>query len=480
MSIFAQSEPLPRSSPEAQGISSAAILSFIDRAEADVDALHSFMLLRHGQVVAEGWWAPYGPERLHELHSLSKSFTSTAIGFAVDEGLIDLDRTVISFFPDKVPEGAGDHLKSLRVRQLLNMTTGQEESVGFYGREDWIAAFLASDFPHKPGTHWVYNSSASFMLSAILQQVTGQTVFDYLTPRLFEPLGIEGARWEENPQGINAGGWGLFARTRDIAALGQLYLQKGAWKGQQLLSRAWVDEATRKQASNGCEPESDWDQGYGYQFWMCRHGLYRGDGAFGQFCIVFPEQDAVLAITSGTGDMASVMNTAWDILLPAMESDVSLMENRVLNEALRSRLAGLTLPVQSGAATSPLMEQVGGRIFRIADNPMGITGASLVDEGESQVLVLETSSGRHRFPAGHGSWLESISTFSPRGPAKAAASYGWIDEQTWVITGYLVETAYRNSAALRFDGDAIEIAMKQNVGFGDEGFPLLTGRMAAE
>lgn len=471
------STSLPRSTPEAQGLSSAAILSFIDRAEADVDVLHSFMLLRHGHVVAEGWWDPYSPERLHELHSLSKSFTSTAVAFAVQEGLIDLDDIVIDFFPDQVPEDAGENLKALRVRQLLNMTTGQEASADFRDCEDWIAAFMASDFPHKPGTHWVYNSSASFMLSAIVQQVTGETLFDYLTPRFLEPLGIEGAEWDLNPQGINAGGWGLRVRTRDLAALGQFYLQKGNWQGEQLLSEAWVEEATCKQTSNGCEPESDWDQGYGYQFWMCRHGLYRGDGAFGQFCIVFPEQDAVLAITSGTGSMASVMNTVWDTLLPALEGDEPLIENRVLTEALQARLSDLKLPVQDGAATSPVMEQVDGKVYRMADNAMGVTAASLAQEGAKQVLVLETATGEHRFPAGHGSWLESITTFSPEGPMSAAASYGWADEQTFVIKGYLVETAFRNTATVRFSEDAIEITMKQDIGRGDDAYPVLTGVM---
>jgi CubicO group peptidase (beta-lactamase class C family) len=474
--LNAESELLPRSTPEAQGISSAAVLSFIDRAEADIDTLHSFMLLRHGHVVAEGWWAPYGPDRPHALHSLSKSFTSTAVGFAVQEGLMDLNDRVIDFFPDQVPEDANDNLRALRVRQLLNMTTGQEESVGFGGHEDWIAAFMTSDFPHKPGTHWVYNSSASFMLSAVVQQVTGQTMLDYLKPRFFDPLGIEDAEWEVNPQGINSGGWGLSVRTRDLAALGQFYLQKGAWRGEQLLSEAWVQEATRKQASNGCEPESDWDQGYGYQFWMCRHGLYRGDGAHGQFCIVFPEQDAVLAITSGTADMGSVMNTVWDTLLPALQSVEPLPEDSVLARKLQTRLSGLTLAVQSGAGASPLMDQVGGKTYRIADNTMGVSMARLEQEGASHVLIYETATGEHRFPAGHGFWLESTSSLSPEGPMPAAASYGWTDETTFVIKGYLVETAYRNAATVRFDGQSIEIEMNSYPG--DRPFPVLKGSSA--
>ena len=158
------------------------------------------------------------------------------------------------------------------------------------------------------------------MLSAIVQKATGKTVLDYLKPRLFEPLGIEHPTWETSPQGISTGGYGLSIRTEDIAKFGQLYLQKGKWHGKQLVPAAWVEAATARQTSNGSNPKSDWDQGYGYQFWRCRHGAYRGDGAFGQYCIVMPEQDAVIAITSGVKDMQAVLNLVWDKLLPAMQA----------------------------------------------------------------------------------------------------------------------------------------------------------------
>ncbi|MBW7461807.1 serine hydrolase, partial [Paenibacillus sepulcri] len=152
---------------------------------------------------------------------------------------------------------------------------------------------LAAPVEHEPGTHFVYNSGATYMLSAILQKVTGQTLLEYLQPRLIEPLGIKGAAWDVCPRGINVGGWGLNVTTEDIARFGQLYLQKGMWNGQRLLTEEWIAEATSSQISNGDGGVNDWAQGYGYQFWRCRHGVYRGDGAFGQFCIVMPEQDAV-------------------------------------------------------------------------------------------------------------------------------------------------------------------------------------------
>ena len=309
---------MPRSAPEAQGVSSAGILSFIEAADRSIESMNSFMLVRHGHVVAEGWWAPYRAEAPHSLYSLSKSFTSTAVGLAIAEGKLSLDDEVLKFFPDDAPAEPSNNLKAMRVSDLLRMSTGQQSEPARTSNEPWTKTFLAQPVPFKPGTHFLYNTSATYMLSAIVQKATGTTVLDYLRPRLFEPLGIEHPTWETSPQGISAGGYGLSIRTEDIARFGQLYLQKGNWQGKQLVPESWVEAATSRQTSNGSNPQSDWDQGYGYQFWRCRHGAYRGDGAFGQYCVVMPEQDAVVAITSGVKDMQAVLNLVWDKLLPAM------------------------------------------------------------------------------------------------------------------------------------------------------------------
>ena len=179
---------------------------------------------------------------------------------------------------------------------------------------NWVRGFLAAEVQFKPGTHFVYNSFATYQ--AIIQKVSGETLLDYLTPRLFEPLGIENPSWETDPDGINTGGWGLSITTEDISKFFlELYLQKGVGRGKQLVSEEWVEEATKLQSSNGSNPESDWDQGYGYQFWRCRHNLYRGR-RLASFCIVMPDQDAVLAITSGNGRVQKVMSLAWKHLLP--------------------------------------------------------------------------------------------------------------------------------------------------------------------
>ncbi len=338
--LSAQSKSLPRSTPEAQGVSSAAILDFVKTADRDVTTMHSFMLVRHGHVVAEGWWKPEAAEKPHVLWSLSKSFTSTGIGLAVAEGKLSLDDEILKFFPDDAPVEPPRNLQSMRVRDLLRMSTGHQQEPSRKLDGVWTKMFLETPVPFKPGTHFLYNTSGTYMLSAILQKATVQTLFEYLQPRLFEPLGIEGATWDTSPQGISIGGYGLKVRTEDIAKFGQLYLQRGAWNGKQILPAAWVDEATARQTSNGSRPESDWDQGYGYQFWRCRHGAYRGDGKDGQFCIVLPELDTVIAITADTRNMQNQLNIVWDKLLPALEP-AALPENAAAAASLKQALTGL-------------------------------------------------------------------------------------------------------------------------------------------
>ncbi|WP_206028548.1 serine hydrolase [Thalassoroseus pseudoceratinae] len=335
---------LPRSTPESQGVSSKAIRKFVKAADETIDSMHSFMLVRHGHVIAEGWWEPESAEKPHILWSLSKSFTSTAVGLAVAEGKLDIDDQVIEFFPKDAPAEPSENLKAMRVRDLLTMSTGHNAEPWWSGDEVWTKRFLAQPVPHKPGSHFMYNTPATYMLSAIVQKVTGQTVLDYLTPRLFHPLGIEKPTWDQSPQGISIGGYGLYLRTEDIAKFGQLYLQKGQWNGKKLIPANWVTQATSKQVDNNNARHArnpDWRQGYGFQFWRCRHGAFRGDGKDGQFCIVLPKQDAVIAITAKTGNMQKQLDLVWEHLLPAFHDE--LPENPTEAKKLRSVLSDLNL-----------------------------------------------------------------------------------------------------------------------------------------
>ena len=333
---------LPRSTPEAQGVSSAALLDFVTTADHRIKSIHSFMLVRHGHVVAEAWWKPESAETPHILWSLSKSFTSTAVGFAVAEGKLSIDDPVLKFFPDDAPAEVSENLRAMRVRDLLTMSAGHQVEVNLRNEPHWIKAFLAHPVPHKPGSHFQYNTPATFMLSAIVQKITGKTVVEYLQPRLFDPLGIEPPKWDANPQGISIGGYGLYLKTEDIAKFGQLYLQRGKWQGKQLIPAEWVEQATSKQVSTGRDPKLDWGQGYGFQFWGCRHDGYRGDGKDGQFCIVLPKLDAVIAITAKTGDMQAELNLVWDKLLPAMH-DKPLPEDNAEVAKLKAAIENLAV-----------------------------------------------------------------------------------------------------------------------------------------
>ncbi|MCA9056922.1 MAG: serine hydrolase, partial [Planctomycetaceae bacterium] len=274
-----QAQSLPRSTPESQGVSSPDVQAFVKAADEQIDTMHSFMLVRHGSVVAEGWWEPEAAEKNHVLWSLSKSFTSTAVGLAVSEGRLNIDDKVVSFFPDDLPAEPSENLAAMRVRDLLTMSTGHDSEPRMTPDTPWVRTFLAHPVPNRPGSKFLYNTPATYMQSAIVQKVTGQTVLEYLRPRLFEPLGIENPEWQTSPQGISLGGYGLFVRTEDIAKFGQLYRQKGNWNGKQLIPAEWIEQATSRQVANDQAPSGrnpDWREGYGFQFWQCRHGAFRG------------------------------------------------------------------------------------------------------------------------------------------------------------------------------------------------------------
>ena len=324
------------------------------------------MVVRHGHVIAEGWWAPYKPSLKHTLYSLSKSFTSTAVGLAVKEGLLNIEDSVISFFPSDVTQDANAKLAAMKVRHLLTMSTGHVKDTiqpMRNGQDSWVKTFFSQPVERDPGTFFLYNTGATYILSAILQKITGQTLMQYLRPRLFDPLGIEGEDWETDPLGINTGGYGLRVRTEDIAKFGQLYLQKGQWKGKQILTPEWIQQATSSQivssSSNPTRPreEDDWAQGYGFQFWRCRPGGYRADGAFGQFSIIMPEYDAVIAITGESFSMQKSMDLVWSYLLPAIDKTKTKLPADSKSQAdLKQRLGSLRLEPSKQIPTSPLVD----------------------------------------------------------------------------------------------------------------------------
>ena len=310
-----------------------AMAGFFQKAATDSFDIHSVMIVKDGQVIFSRWQSEGVDTVPHVLHSVSKTFTATAVGLVIADGKMALTDKVIDYFPDKLPAEVSDNLKAMTIRDLLTMSCGHDVEPSFRNPEqDWVTAFLAHPVVHEPGTFYLYNSLGTYMLSAIVQQVTGEKVVDYLTPRLFEPLHIDKPKWEESPQGINCGGWGLYLKTEDLAKMGQLLLQKGEWNGKQLIPAEWVAEMSKKQvesinpgtrmeeaeAKGMTKETSDWMQGYGYQMWRCRPGCFRADGARGQYIIVVPDKNAVIAITSNVENLQGELNLVWDNILPIL------------------------------------------------------------------------------------------------------------------------------------------------------------------
>ncbi len=490
-----------RSLPESEGISSESILSFIDTVEKNKLGLHSLMIIRHGKVVTEGWWDPYKPDLRHMLFSLSKSFTSTAIGFAVTEGRLKVEDKVISFFPSMLPESVSPNLAAMRVKDILTMTSGHDKDTMppmRQGTQSWIKTFLSLPVEHQPGSFFLYNSGNTYMLSAIVQKLTGKTVLDYLKPRFFDPLEIKNADWETSPEGINAGAYGLRVKTEDIAKLGQFYLQKGVWNGKQLLPVKWVEEATSFQVPNvsltAKDERSDWQQGYGYQFWRCRHGSFRGDGAVGQFSIVMPEQDSVVAITSETANMQAIMNAVWDHLLAGMKS-TALPQNKSAHDTLQQKLSSLTLLPSKTTTSSPIVSGISGKVFRLKENEMKATEVSFTFLKDSCLFNLKDANRDYSLLCGlnHLEKSESImpgdATNLVQGnnngtrPVKVAAAALWKDENTFEMTWLYYETPHSDTVTCRFENNEVKIAFKSSLigkmGNFKETRPVLEGKLHA-
>jgi len=475
--LLAQKPSLPRSTPEAEGVSSAGIISFLDAAAASPHEFHSIMILRHGKVIAEGWWNPYASDIRHTMYSVSKSWTATAVGFAVSEKKLSVEDKVVSFFPNDLPDSVTPFLASLRVKDLLSMSVGQapDPTGPVVVTDNWAKTFLKTPILYQPGTQFLYNSAATYMLSAIVQKVTGERVFDYLKPRLFDPLGISGIDWETSPQNVNSGGWGLRLKTEDMAKFGELFLQKGIWNGKQILPAAWVEEAsTMKIMQEPNAPQikkdtNDWVQGYCYQMWRCRHNAFRADGAFGQYIIVMPEKDAVVAITSETADMQTELDLVWKYILPAIQ-DKKLAADSKNQKTLKTRLAALALPAPATRANADMEAKISGKKYGIFSGRRSFESLTLNFTNGVCHLTLDTDSADHPLNFGNGKWemgqTTKLGPYLVAGaqhnrvglPAyKVDGAYAWKDDKTLELTLRYVESPHLQTMVLNFDGDYVTI-----------------------
>jgi CubicO group peptidase (beta-lactamase class C family) len=479
------SAALPRSTPEAEGISSDGVLALVNALDGSVGEVHSMMLVRHGKVVAEGWWAPYSASDIHVLYSVTKSFNATAVGFAAAEGLLSVDDLLVSHFADIAPAQLMGQMGSVRIRDLLTMSTGHESDTmnALRARADgqWTRAFLETNVTRQPGTYFLYNSGAAYVLSALVQRLTGMTVEEYLGPRLFEPLGIGATLWGQSPEGVNMGDGGLSVRTEDLAKFGLLYLQDGMWNGERVLPEGWAAAATASQISNG-NSDSDWGYGYGYQFWRSSTG-YRADGSLGQFSFVLPDQDVVLAITSGTSNMAGIMNAVWQNLLPAIQPG-ALSENPSALGTLTNRLRALTLSLPAGEPSSELAASVSKQRYAVGSNNQGITALELDFSTDTPSLTIEDERGAHTIGVGSGTWVRGRTGFKQRinelfdTPEQGiAASGAWSDADTFSVKLVFDETPYTMNASFNFEPSRVVVDFTYNVRWGTPSEPQIVGTL---
>lgn len=439
----------PRSTPSALGIDARGVSAFLDALESTPDVEpHSIVLLRHGRVAVQGWWAPYAADHVHLLYSLSKSFTAAAVGIAVREGLVDLDATVLSSFPELDADVTDERSRRIRVRHLLAMASGHREETLQRAEaadpEDLVRGFLLTPPDEEPGSVFAYNQPCTYTLAAIVRRASGESLVDYLRPRLLDPLGIDDLAWKRDDTGAELGFSGAYAPTAAVAALGQLYLQRGVWEGRRILDEDWVDAATSTQVANPDEENADWRQGYGFQFWMARHG-FRGDGAYGQFCVVLPEQDVVLALTGQSLDMQAVLDAAWQHLLPAIapQDGVDSDLDPEADAGLEARLASLGLPpVPGGRLAEPVAGsyESDGVLEGLRLEPDADTDAGSDTDAAAWRLTVDVDGGLLSFPVGQGVW-------AVEGPLAASAATG-ADGTVQVVVRF-VETPH--AARLRLD-----------------------------
>lgn len=481
-----------RVAPEAVGVPSQAVERLLNRLETSgVTEPHGLMMMRFGKVFAEGWWAPYAPGLRHGLQSHTKTYAATAVGIAYTEGLLRLDERIIDIFPKQAPEQPSENLKKLTVRDVLCMGCGMDTMPK--PTKDWIRDFLATPVNHTPGTTYMYNSTGSTLLGAIVREKTGLGLHDYLKPRLFDKIGIDAdnLRWMTMPDGMEVGGGGLLATTEDNLRLMKLYADGGVWDGERILAADYVEMATTLQNQSATERKGnpfaeDNFVGYGFQMWMCRpKGVYRADGAMGQFTVVIPEREMLIAITEfangGTGSEMPqrVLDLLWEFLGSLPAPDVrSLPENTAEAQALKEHMRRLALPAPKASSVPDALRGINGKVYRVAKGFFSMDGEEMsrMMSGSAPLPAVETlqfcfepgvctmayqqAGEQHQLVIGtdgtrRENRLQGLLT-------RVLCSGEWVEKNTFALTLRWVEMASPKQLKFTFDGDSLHIHSEQD------------------
>lgn len=427
------------SAPSAQGVDAQGIAAFLDVIEHDPRIEpHGLIIQRHGHRIAEGYWSPHTADRSRLVYSLSKSFTGTALGLQLGEGRLALDDLVSDHLPELFDGATADSARTLRIRHIASMATGHDRETlpeaAMADPSDPVRGFLTIPSDAEPGTRFAYNQPPVLALARILQRLAGESLADYLRPRVLDPLGVGDFRWRHTKDGFDLGFSGVFTNLDAIARLGQLYLDDGVWNGARVLPDGWVTDASSVQVANPERDEPDWSQGYGFQLWMSRHG-YRGDGAFGQYMVVLPEHDAVIAMFSCVETMQLVLDAMWAHLLPAMDRPSS----QAVDDALATRLADLTLPTATARR--------GGR--RPTDLPVMALERRAGVASHSTVTRVEIAGDRMTVHEDDESLVVPLTTVWSAAGDAISASATQLDDGTIAVDLVLLATPHR----IEFDLD---------------------------
>lgn len=404
---FSFSDGLTRATPESQGVKSEAVADFFKALDEGGFEVHSIMILRHDKVIAEHWWEPYSPEFKHAMYSSTKTFTAAAVGFAVQEGLIDIDKPFMEYFPELVPEKHAPELERLKVYHLLTMSAGHKSTRYDGSGDDQVRSFMSAEYAYEPGTSFAYNITCSHMLSLLITRMTGETEYEFLRTRLFDPIGIsEDIVWEMDLSGRNMGNGGMHSRTSDMAKFGLFIKNKGAWNGKQLLNSEWIEEMTKphiyQNTHRSAEENAndDGSQGYGFQTWMGRHGSFRAIGASNQTIFIVPDSDLVVASHGSIGNENGFNELIYK-LCDTM-SDKKLKENNTFDLKAEISKYALKAPFENSGEA-----RIKGRTFRykMHQNAYGIDVVDFrFDKDGNFYLTLEGASFTTNIPFGYNCW----------------------------------------------------------------------------
>lgn len=461
-----------RDTPENHRLSSKALLDFFTQIEQLRLEVNSFMLLQDGRATAQFWRKPYTMNSPQLLFSLSKSFTSIAVGIARDYGYLNLQDKVIAFFPSKLPNRISSNLAKMTIHHLLSMNAGHHDNIYSIvaAEQDWVKTFLALEVEHEPGSYYRYSTHSTYMLSAIIEQATGQSLVDFLMPKLFEPLGIPRPSWETCPMGTAAGGMGLSLSTESIAKFGQMLLNQGMYEGRRIVSESYIAVATAEQSDNRLMGEGRVDsvQGYGYQFHLCRDGCYRGDGSFGQLCFVAPEQQIVIAATASfnnMGELQALLDLVYAHIIqqvgragPCSPEDQAELEQRLSSMSC-------TIPIFKPAPD--FMRQVNNYCYIMDENPQGLTKISFfLQEERLQLHMLYGDDREDRLAFDFTKAVHTKSVFTKdlsMQLQEVVTHASWQQDNTLQLTMMYIETPYRVIYTIVFKEKAIDLHFNINV-----------------